>query len=421
MRVTNSLRHLAFLVVPLALLIAVGPEGWDRNPAPAGVNRPPASESRGCGNSDTHNCRFWGSVADGIPALIITDHLVTLPYSIKHLSVVNPNGWSVAHFPSMTSEPVIRRGQPPAYLDSLFDAAAIEAANASPTVAVSHVRKCSSGLCEIPNPHPFEREKNDRPWLMAHNGSIDVGILLDLIDPDYLLANPPQYGADSTDWIDSELYFIYMLQTFEAAEWQIKPALGLVIETLREAIPDTNEALNFILTDGSAIWAYREGRTLYYTHEDVGATYSAVASRYPSTLQEDWVEVIDGELVTMRADAPPLVEDIEDYFGLVSLERPGSAARPAMPIDLESSPNPFGPAASIRFVLPEATPVTLRIFDVAGRSVRVLADAELRHAGPHLFRWDGTDASGREMGSGIYWCRLRAGRQAVTKRLVLLQ
>jgi len=281
-----------------------------------------------------HHCRFWGSVADSIPGWVIEGHLITLPNSICSLSVANDNGWSVGYYeggdirsPAKRSvptphrepfphppAPALHRGAAPAYLDTLFDLAVAEGVHACPGVAVSHIRLCSSGLCDIPNPHPFHRVKDRRHWLMGHNGTIDKTALLALIRPEYMAANPPQYGSGPEEWIDSDLYFIFMLQTLEDFGWRIKPALGRVVQRLREAIPGTGEQLNFFLTDGVALWAYRQGKSLYYLADSTATGCAAVASQYPSASQGDWIEMADGEMATLERGGRVRAEDIEAYF-----------------------------------------------------------------------------------------------------------
>jgi len=275
-----------------------------------------AADARGEASLTTeyHNCRFWGIVSENAPAAVIQAHLVTQPYSIKNLSYTNPDGWSVGYYPDGDSAPVVNRGEDPAYVDPLFDAAVTEAANATPRIAVAHVRSCSSGLCDIANPHPFEREKNGRHWLMGHNGTIDKNVLLGLIRPDYLAANPPEHGSGQSQWIDSELYFILVLQTLEDFNWEVKVALGQVIRSLCEDIPGTGEQLNFFLTDGTTLWAYRQGRSLYCLYDTSGTPYSAVASQYPSSSQGNWIIMSDGQLVTINQGSAPVLENIEDYF-----------------------------------------------------------------------------------------------------------
>ncbi len=265
---------------------------------------------------DNHNCRFWGIIAENAPSDVIIDHLVDMPNSILNLSPDNPRGWAVGYYSDGNPDPVVHRGQPSAYLDPLYNDAAAEAAAATPGVAVAHVRRCTSGLCDISDPHAFEREKDGVWWLMGHNGDIEESVLLSLIRPDYFAANPPVNGSNEDEWIDSELYFIFMMQTFEDFNWQIEPALGYVIKTLRDAL--ANHRFNFFLTNGTNLWAYREGtdiHSLYYYYNTEGTPYSAVASQYPDASQGDWVAMDNGTLITMYQDRPPRVEPIENYFG----------------------------------------------------------------------------------------------------------
>ena len=58
-----------------------------------------------------HNCRFWGSVSDSIPAAVIEDHLLNLDKCLQNLSRQNRNGWSVAFYPAGDPAPIVRRGQ----------------------------------------------------------------------------------------------------------------------------------------------------------------------------------------------------------------------------------------------------------------------------------------------------------------------
>jgi hypothetical protein len=83
-------------------------------------------------------------------------------------------------------------------------------------------------------------------------------------------------------------------------------------------------------------------------------------------------------------------------------------------------PNPFNPATTIDVVLPVAGNVELGVFDVAGRRLTTLADETLP-AGRHSFRWDGTDARGRRLPSGLYICRLRCGGTTASRAMTLVE
>jgi sugar lactone lactonase YvrE len=98
----------------------------------------------------------------------------------------------------------------------------------------------------------------------------------------------------------------------------------------------------------------------------------------------------------------------------------GPSARPS-PLILRSRPNPFNPRTVISFTLAEPAVADLRVFDLAGRLVRVLAGGEIIAGGPHEIVWNGRDEAGREVASGTYVCRLRAGDLVTSTRLTLLR
>jgi hypothetical protein len=89
---------------------------------------------------------------------------------------------------------------------------------------------------------------------------------------------------------------------------------------------------------------------------------------------------------------------------------------------LPNVPNPFNPRTALRFELDVPARVELRVHDLRGRRVRVLEAGELP-AGTHVRIWDGRDASGRDVASGVYLAELRAtggGRVVTSSRALTL-
>jgi hypothetical protein len=95
-------------------------------------------------------------------------------------------------------------------------------------------------------------------------------------------------------------------------------------------------------------------------------------------------------------------------------------AVPATTYLTQNFPNPFNPATMIEFGLSEAGRVSLRIYDTAGRLVRILVD-EAREAGRYTEEWDGRDGAGRAVSSGVYFYRVEASTFAETRKMVLLR
>ncbi len=84
-------------------------------------------------------------------------------------------------------------------------------------------------------------------------------------------------------------------------------------------------------------------------------------------------------------------------------------------------PNPFNPATTIRYGLPEASVVELVVYDLLGRQVALLKGRQEQTAGYHTVIWDGRDAGGKQVASGIYFVRMQAGRFVQTQKMVLVK
>jgi len=87
----------------------------------------------------------------------------------------------------------------------------------------------------------------------------------------------------------------------------------------------------------------------------------------------------------------------------------------------QNTPNPFNPTTKIRFSLPARSQVELKIYDIAGREVRTLVNGELEASANHEFSWYGKDNNGAEVGSGVYFYRLDAGKESQTRKMVLIR
>lgn len=76
----------------------------------------------------------------------------------------------------------------------------------------------------------------------------------------------------------------------------------------------------------------------------------------------------------------------------------------------QNYPNPFNPGTKIEFLLPEAASITLKVYDILGREVRVLLEGAYAPSStvPYRATWDGTDDAGRRLSSGVYFYRLEA-------------
>ena len=86
----------------------------------------------------------------------------------------------------------------------------------------------------------------------------------------------------------------------------------------------------------------------------------------------------------------------------------------------QNYPNPFNPHTSIAFHLSASEKVTISIFNLKGEEVRILVNEKMS-SGRHVLQWDGKDASGNPVPSGIFFYRLNGSSFSETKRMILLK
>jgi hypothetical protein len=90
---------------------------------------------------------------------------------------------------------------------------------------------------------------------------------------------------------------------------------------------------------------------------------------------------------------------------------------------LTNYPNPFNPRTTIELTLPgsEFVAVTIRIHDPSGRLVMTLFDGRLPGGTQNGLSWNGTDARGHAVPSGVYFVEARTGRTLLNHKIVLLR
>jgi hypothetical protein len=85
---------------------------------------------------------------------------------------------------------------------------------------------------------------------------------------------------------------------------------------------------------------------------------------------------------------------------------------------LENMPNPFASSTTLRIGLPSASEVEIDVFDVAGRRVATERIARLA-AGWRDVAFDAHDAAGQALASGVYFYRVKAAGETITRKMVI--
>jgi hypothetical protein len=231
-------------------------------------------------------------------------------------------------------------------------------------------------------------------------------------------------GVGQTAGLDHFIFIGNGLYAPSPAPWAKSGTVAA--KTLYLGNEDSNNWCGWFLEDGtlpgiylaSASGVYLEGvvRLQYYLGPPIpDGVYIAVGA----------YESQDGGALT--AQAPEGNGDINldaaEYVYL-SLDLSGVEReyRVPAPSDLmfAAGPNPFVNETRIEFVAQQGYEAEVAIYDLRGRIVRLFAGVG-SEGGKVSICWDGTDGSGRTVSPGIYFCRLRTGGSAATRKIVLVR
>ncbi|HSG99062.1 MAG TPA: FlgD immunoglobulin-like domain containing protein, partial [candidate division Zixibacteria bacterium] len=113
--------------------------------------------------------------------------------------------------------------------------------------------------------------------------------------------------------------------------------------------------------------------------------------------------------------------------GRINTEYPDVPAKPETFWLSQNYPNPFNPETRIDFAIDRdpdgaaAQHVTLKVYNILGQQVNTLIDADL-DVGNYTVQWDGRNASGSRVASGVYLYRLQVNStRALAKKMILLK
>ncbi|MCX5801247.1 MAG: T9SS type A sorting domain-containing protein [Candidatus Eisenbacteria bacterium] len=105
--------------------------------------------------------------------------------------------------------------------------------------------------------------------------------------------------------------------------------------------------------------------------------------------------------------------------GVVGIDK-GLTGVPLVTAMAQNYPNPFNPVTEIKFSLAKPGRVVVRIYDIVGRPVRTLIDS-WRESGVYSVLWDGRADDGVALPSGVYFCSIKAGDFAASRKMVMLR
>lgn len=236
-------------------------------------------------------CRLFALV-DGTP-----DKFSDLMVPFRALSSEHAHGWGVAWYDGSglrLERSPLKASDDPRFLEA--------SAMAEGRIIMSHIRKSTRGTRTVENTHPFPFGR----WVFGHNGTIEgYARILDGL--------PPEYRARLKGRTDSEMLFQWLLWHMESRGDEVE-GLRDGIAAVRPLLAKGTTAINFTLSDGQRLYAYRESLTrhgiydLRYLDGDGGL---AVCSEPLGS--GEWAAVDNGELLIA---SPGGRAEKLDLFGL---------------------------------------------------------------------------------------------------------
>jgi hypothetical protein len=244
------------------------------------------------------------------------------------------------------------------------------------------------------------------------------------------------FGADGTDF-DPSLDQFALVVLSQSAMWAYDVDGNLIL--IRPAFDATAMDLSEVYV-GNALDALRPTRSVKVEIDGDGLVDLAVF--YPRSETEDLIE---------RSQETKKNSKINRHFmGPIGLHYTGEDGRdflvenifnlgepvplfPTLPPNVVSDkdaprhgpgltvlPNPFNPTTTVAFHLDRSERISLRVYDARGALVRTLRNDVLA-AGEHRVEWNGRDNTGRSVATGVYFLHFVAGKERVTRKVVMLK
>jgi predicted glutamine amidotransferase len=185
---------------------------------------------------------------------VIANKSVDLEFSLERfrsLATRNPDGWGIGWFERGKAK-LFKEGISAKSIKSKYMQLSKRVRS---KIIIAHVRKKTRAPPTDQNSHPFRHEN----WLFAHNGVVDGSNLRPKLEK--------RFRDEIKGGTDSEVYFYWILQNIEKLG-NVEQAVEVAVQ---EVVKKDHTGLNFLLTDGKSLYAFRYSKnprkhTLFRLH-----------------------------------------------------------------------------------------------------------------------------------------------------------
>ncbi len=187
-----------------------------------------------------------------------------------------------------------------------------------------------------------------------------------------------------------------------------EPVVLTIIPEMQEIYVYPNEEIEFAVeaTD-------EDGDSLFYEWYLDGELYADSTA----SVQAQFTEMCEYTMQCVISDG---FEAAQVNWSIIVSNATDDPSAPEYSWCLTNYPNPFNPSTTVTFSLKHDSRARLEVYDVRGRKVRTLAN-ERYAAGQHQVVWNGTDAHGEEVASGVYLLKLATDEKEIVSKALLVK
>ena len=181
----------------------------------------------------------------------------------------------------------------------------------------------------------------------------------------------------------------------------------------------------WVRSDSAGGVAELQVREYMRTSQKGTTTYSNAVTPAPGwqMMSVDYVARVAGSTLDLQVEDDPIAAGEAFQIDNISASILAGGSSPDAAPDLAAvvAPNPPNPGATLAFTTSRDGPAHVRVYDLAGRCVKILLEAGSLLPGRHAVRFDGRDASGRRLPSGVYFYRIEVREGSAEGRFVLMR
>ena len=231
--------------------------------------------------------------------------------------------------------------------------------------------------------------------------------------------------ADSTSEGDAMMTY-RVVANMDEGNFDSDPASGYSVDNIA---PEMVTGLDAEVSNGMVMLSWSQSEANDFSHYVV--YYSTQADFVPGdetmigthsepTFEHNVEEMGDHYYVVSAVDIHENEGEYSEAVNVTLLSLVDVHGLPETFVLHQNYPNPFNPSTTIRYDLPEASNVSLVIYDMMGREVATLMSGQV-DAGYHFIQWDGTNSIGSSVAAGVYIYTIQAGEHRDVNKMIFLK